>query len=148
MRTTPSKSQGGYNGLKEHRRIVALFEPAFRRAGRAGDFSKQCRLLGRHWLDNRRCINYGLGVHELKYKGWGVGYPRNTEIRIDRIVTVDDEHFFTTTNWRFTTNTGSWSTPSGTHDASLISGHFNLVVWVSRESDGELLDAASDSCDI
>ena len=92
------------------------------------------------------CHNYGLGVKEVAIKGWGVGYAGNQHIEIDRIVTVNGEWYFTETTDLITSPTGAWSTTTDDHDASLISGNFNLVVWVSRYSDGAFLNSGSDSC--
>jgi|SRR5690606_38017746 len=94
------------------------------------------------------CKDYGFGVHEIKYKGWGVEYPASTEIHVDRIVLLNNEWWFTTENEMWTTGTGSWSTPTGTKDASLMSGTFKLIVWVYRVSDETLLGTDSDQCTI
>jgi hypothetical protein len=93
------------------------------------------------------CKNYGLGVKEVTDKAWGLGYARNTNIKVYRHLWINNKWWRSTSNNLVTSSSGSWSTPTGTYDASLLSGKVELQVAVEGPR-GEDWGAAGDTCSL
>ncbi|GGO28666.1 hypothetical protein GCM10010116_57490 [Microbispora rosea subsp. aerata] len=96
------------------------------------------------------CTEAQFGGYNLKYKGWGVQYAPNRQIKITtKTYGTNGAILNTQSTTLYTSSSGSWSTPTYSgYAGSEIGGTESPAVYVSAQyaPSGSFIDDAWDEC--
>lgn len=90
---------------------------------------------------------YNVPTMYVKDKGWGVDAQANKQLEVFRDLFIDGQWWKTTTNWPYTSSTGSWSTPTGDHGTLIRKRHMLWVTAYYKATNG-YIGRATDYCDM